>query len=303
MNLSERPMGDPDHPVSNSLENIKQLVDLLRPVVDSASKLTWKVSDGFWLLVCRCVLRRQFDALEAIVGLVRRGEAHSSVPLLRPACEEFLWIKYIGTLEPELRELVILQKSQIETADTLDAQRAYAGDELMQEYGFTMEFMDGVRKNRRSAQMTLKAAKKQLKWPTKPEFLPSANFLARVTNEKELYDLIYHATSRTVHFTVSELLRRAWGDATEVTISSHYMAGYWSKFSLYWGWRIFFFTFVEIINAFESLSVSLPNIADETRFDLLMREFAAPGIMPIITPVEMNMHIPSRQRHLYIDPA
>lgn len=296
-------MGEPAPAVNSSLENIKQLMDLLRPVVDHASKLTWKVSDGFWLLVCRCVLRRQFDALEAIVNLVGRGEAHSSVPLLRAACEEFLWVKYLRTLKPELREVIVLQKSQIETADTLDAQRAYAGDKLMQEFGFTTTFMDALRENRSAAQMKLKVVKKQLKWPTKPEFLPSANFLARVTNEKELYDLIYHATSRTVHFTVSELLRRAWGDAKEVTISSQHMHGYWSKFSLYWGWRLFFFTFVEIAEAFESQGVSLPNFADETRFDSLIKEFAAPGMMPIITPLEMNMHIPVDQRHLYINLA
>ncbi len=54
-------MTEPAPAVDGSLENIKQLMDLLRPVVDHASKLTWKVSDGFWLLVCRCVLRRQFD--------------------------------------------------------------------------------------------------------------------------------------------------------------------------------------------------------------------------------------------------
>jgi hypothetical protein len=296
-------MRDSTPAVNSLLENIKQLMDLLRPIVDDASKVAWKVSDGFWLLVCRCVLRRQFDALEAIANLVSRGEAHSSVPLLRPACEEFLWVKYLRTLKPELREVIVLQKSQIETADTLDAQRAYAGDKLMEEFGFTTTFMDALRKNRSSAQMKLKVVKKQLKWPTKPEFLPSANFLARVTNEKELYDLIYHATSRTVHFTVSELLRRAWGDAKEVTISSQHMHGYWSKFSLYWGWRLFFFTFVEIVEAFESQGVSVPNFADETRFDSLMKEFAAPGMMPIITPLEMNMHIPVDQRHLFINSA
>ena len=249
------------------------------------------------------MLRRQFDALEAIVNLVGRGEAHSSAPLLRPACEEFLWVKYLGTLKPELREVIVLQKSQIETADTLDVQRTYAGDKLMEEFGFTTTFMDALRKNRSSAQLKLKVVKKQLKWPTKPEFLPSANFLARVTNEKELYDLIYHATSRTVHFTVSELLRRAWGDSKEVTISSRHMHRYWSKFSLYWRCRLFFFTFVEIAQAFESQGVPLPNFADETLFESLMKEFAAPGMMPIITPHEMNMHIPVDQRHLFINSA
>lgn len=51
------------------------------------------------------------------MNLVSSGEAHSSVPLLRPACEEFLWVKYLRTLKPELREVIVLQKSQIETAD------------------------------------------------------------------------------------------------------------------------------------------------------------------------------------------
>ena len=86
------------------LENISQLLDVFRPIVDDLSTLVWKASDGFWLLLCRCVLRRQFDALEAIVNLAHRREGHSSVPLLRPACEEFLWIKYLRTLDPEIRE-------------------------------------------------------------------------------------------------------------------------------------------------------------------------------------------------------
>lgn len=81
------------------------------------------------------------------------------------------------------------------------------------------------------------------------------------------------------------------------------MQGYWAKFSLYWGWRLFFFTFAEIVQAFESEGIELPDIADEARFDSLMKEFVAPGMMPIITPVEMNMHIPVDQRHLYINLA
>jgi hypothetical protein len=118
-------------------ENISQLLNVFRPIIDDLSKLVWKSSDGFWSLLCRCVLRRQFDALEAIVNLARRREGHASVPLLRPACEEFLWIKYLRTLEPVIRETIVLQKSQIEIADTVEAQRLYAGDETMKQFGFT----------------------------------------------------------------------------------------------------------------------------------------------------------------------
>ncbi len=94
-------------------ENISQLLNLFRPIVDDLSKLVWKSSDGFWALLCRCVLRRQFDALEAIVDLTHRREGHSSVPLLRPACEEFLWIKYLRTLDPAIREAIVLQNIRV----------------------------------------------------------------------------------------------------------------------------------------------------------------------------------------------
>jgi len=287
--------------VNPRLKNIKQLMHLVRPVIDQVSILSWKASDGFWLLVCRCVLRRQFDALGAMVSMVSRGEAHASVPLLRPACEEFLWIKYLQTVKSELREEIVLQKSLIETADSLDAQRAYAGDGTMKELGFTTRFLDGFIEYRQIAQSKLKTAKKQLNWPRRPELLPSTRYLARVTNEMELYDLIYHATSRTVHFTVSELLRWAWGDAKEVTISSRHMNEYWAIFSLYWGWRLFFFTFAQIAEAFESAGVFLQDFSDEALFESLMSEFASLGMVPIITSHEMNLHIPVNQRHLFIN--
>jgi len=65
-------------------ENISQLLLVFSPIIDDVSRLTWKTCDGFWSLLCRCVLRRQFDALKAIVNLTHRREGHSSVPLLRP---------------------------------------------------------------------------------------------------------------------------------------------------------------------------------------------------------------------------
>jgi hypothetical protein len=71
-------------------ENINQLLNLFRPIIEALSKVAWKPPDGFWSLLCRCVVRRQFDALEAILNLTHRREGHASVPLLRPACEEFL---------------------------------------------------------------------------------------------------------------------------------------------------------------------------------------------------------------------
>src|SRR5260370_28145455 len=170
-------------------ENINQLLNVFRPIIEALSKVAWKPSDGFWSLLCRCVVRRQFDALEAIVNLTNRREGLASVPLLRPACEEFLWIKYLRTLDPTIRETIVLQKSQIEIGETVEAQRLYAGDATMKQFGFTTKYLSGLQEARKRAQAELRLIKAMLKWPTKPEFLPSVSFIARTVNEKELYDL------------------------------------------------------------------------------------------------------------------
>jgi hypothetical protein len=70
------------------------------------------------------------------------------------------------------------------------------------------------------------------------------------------------------------------------------MGEYWSRFSLYWGWRIFFFTFVEVTEDFEHADVSVRNFEDELMFERLMKQFSEPGLMPIVTPEELNLHIP-----------
>ena len=79
------------------------------------------------------------------------------------------------------------------------------------------------------------------------------------------------------------------------------MGEYWSTFALYWGWRICFFTFVEVAEAFQSGGVSVRNCEAESLFESLMKKFSEPGITPIITAREMNLHIPADKRHLYIN--
>jgi hypothetical protein len=58
----------------------------------------------------------------------------------------------------------------------------------------------------------------------------------------EFYDVIYHATSRSVHFAPSELLRSAWGRGRRVQVGSRMLSGYWEAFVLFWGWRLFMLT-------------------------------------------------------------
>lgn len=63
----------------------------------------------------------------------------------------------------------------------------------------------------------------RLKWEQRTiqtRTLPSLEFMAKRTDLKREYNFLYHTTSRFSHFSVVELLRRAWGGRDKVSITS-----------------------------------------------------------------------------------
>jgi hypothetical protein len=78
--------------------------------------------------------------------------------------------------------------------------------------------------------MDIQALGKHLKWDRRTVDagrLPSISFLAKRVGEAKLYQFLYHASSRYVHYSPAELLRRAWGRTGSMSISSHHFADYW----------------------------------------------------------------------------
>ena len=92
--------------------------------------------------------------------------------------------------------------------------------------------------------------KEKLEWPnsTSQSPIPSILWLAKKTGERKIYDYIYFASSRFVHFSTHELMRRCWGDpSTEsMSINSSKFNDYWGHFSLYWGYKLFLRTVILI---------------------------------------------------------
>ena len=269
---------------------------MVRPAVDASSVLQWETSAGFWTIVLRAVLRRQFDALEVMIDMIEKRRSDLTVPLLRPACEEFFWVSFLRRVSPRDREEIVFWKAQIETFNSLNAQYNDAGEAEMKRIGFPDGFLVGVRTGSDKGKQVLRAIGARLGWRLKRnQFTPSVRQIAKESNNEDLYLLIYHATSRTVHFSVSEMLRRAWGGREQIKVSSIHMDGYWAQFSLYWAIRIFFFTFVEVVEELEDRGADLPGFDDDA-FDALMQRFVTMGMIPIITPEEMNFHLEDRSK-------
>jgi hypothetical protein len=73
--------------------SVQSLLDSMRSYVETACNMAWSPSDGLLPIVRRAVLRRQFDSLDGIAHLVGEKRGYAAGPLLRPSCEEFIWIK------------------------------------------------------------------------------------------------------------------------------------------------------------------------------------------------------------------
>jgi Family of unknown function (DUF5677) len=242
------------------------------------------------------VLRRQYDALETIIELAQ-GRSHSASPLLRPACEEYLWLKFLRTIAPNTREAIILAKSSIDAAQTVEAQVSHVLDKTLQRFGFRPDFVEHMRHRRADAEANMKVIGKQLNWNLRADqYFPSVARIARMVDEEQLYSILYHATSRTVHFNVAELFRRAWGTSEKVVIGSQQMNEYWLRFTLYWGLGLFALTLLEVSEEFEANSWPISDVADQTTFDNLIQEWGEAGKFPIITPGEMNQHLQPGER-------
>ena len=231
--------------------NVRSILDSMRPFMESASDLPWTPSDGFLPVIRRATMRRQFDSLEGIADLVAEKRGYTAAPLVRPACEEFIWIKYLASIAPEDSEQLLVCLANKEFLDSLRAQDDYGGRTLTRNLGLA-SFLEDAEARSASLQQRLRALGTRLNWQPrtiKDGKLPSVSWLAKETGQQRVYKFLYHATSRFVHFSAAELLRRAWGTPGSVSVRSIHFRDYWAAFALYWGLILFIDTVIAVCEA------------------------------------------------------
>ncbi len=203
-------------------------------------------------VIFRAVLKRQYEGLSTFVEMSISERDYSAVSLLRPACEELIWIKYLKHVGLKDANELLRLMAVTEIGRTLEAQLEFAGPEMMKSLGFTPTFLSEQSASVLEAEKRLKALDEWLNWRSKKKGqIPSVFFLAKATNNLELYKFLYHATSKFVHFSVHELMRRVWGKLGALFISLDTYSKYWSAFSLRWGLHLYLETLVEALDWIE----------------------------------------------------
>jgi hypothetical protein len=264
-------------------KGVGEWVEYLRSSTQAATEYVWEgdFSKHIWEVIRRAAIRRQYEALEATLKMVDSGQGHFSILLLRPAYEEFIWIAYLSKY-PEIAQRLTMLLAQHDTTSSLVAQNEYVGTRIMSELGFTQRVIKAQEAIDRGVQAQIREIGRSLKWPQRSNLLPSVAFLSRQVNREKEYKFLYHATSKFVHFSTSELARRVWGKHGRVTIGSGSFSNYWSSFSMYWALWLFIHLMVEchdILGPFD---------ADEAKHKEMLEWLRRFEAVPIITRQELE---------------
>jgi hypothetical protein len=274
--------------IDGYLRAVRELLGSLSGWVEQSSKMAWIPAHGALPIVRSSIIRRQYECLGIAVDLAEKGQGFAAVGLLRPACEELLWAKYLGSIARADAERVVTLMARMELCDSLRAQEEHAGATAMKHLGLATYARRMASKTQANARAVRELGVK-LRWEKRTVEggkLPSMAFVAKSVNETKLYKLLYHASSRYVHFSPHELMRRAWGKTGEMSVSSSHFADYWGSFVLYWGTFLLAGTFAVAATLGEESELDVT--IDGERLLKASETIGELGPVPIITAGELD---------------
>jgi len=264
-------------------KGVAEWLNYLEASIAAARQYEWSGADQdqFWEFIRRAAIVRQYEALQSLLKMADDGYAHFGVTLLRPAYEEFIWIKYLNRWPTEAKALMMLLAMR-GVDESMQAQSDYAGAKGMESIGFSQRLAKIHGARGRALDAKIRLIGRQLKWPANANPLPSMAYLSRVTGQEREYKFLYYATSKFVHFSTHELGRRVWGKKGRVKIGSNSFSAYWSDFAIYWAFWLLIHTFTEADDVLGDLG-STPE--KDKEMEEWLRSFAP---IPIITPTELK---------------
>jgi Family of unknown function (DUF5677) len=157
-------------------------------------------------------------------------------PALRGLCEDVIALKYlIEKIDSEDADLLITAWMSQQTSESIEKQEKFFQSNRPYQ---------PILSNRRSEISNsllskLKPLKQKYGWRKDK---PSVSQMAKSCGLDEVYDYLYAATSRTVHFSPSVLFRMGWGSEKPdqpYTFSTAHFNGYYDSFNVFYGSYLF----------------------------------------------------------------
>ncbi|MFF1906834.1 DUF5677 domain-containing protein [Kitasatospora sp. NPDC058218] len=175
-----------------------------------------------WLFLLRASVSRQAESLRISSAVFSQtGQAHLLGAFVRKSFEELVWLKYLRTLPVDQRRKVVHAFAAFELGFLARGQLQSLGGKQMKKIGFEAKFIDALAARGKESREELAEEAVNLGWAEDGDGKftpPSVATLARSVGLSSEYQDVYDSSSRSVHFSISESLRRGSVSDNGVTI-------------------------------------------------------------------------------------
>jgi hypothetical protein len=256
-------------------------------------QLTWDDSDpDLRGLAVNNSVRRQRDALQGTIALGEAGQGHLTVAFVRSFFEERLWITFLASMTRPESNALLLSMGRWDAIRSLTAQRDYIGDRTMTlKLWYPPGFVDSRAEMLPDVRADLKRLRTQWGWQGT---LPSAGWIADQVSLRGEYEYLHSATSRALHFSAGEVLRRGWGTpgAVLVTNKTEFRA-HLSEFAYDELWRQHLETLLAALDLLDDSAIHVQQDfwSDENR-QQIGSDLKRLGRVPLVHAHEWNLEPP-----------
>lgn len=254
------------------------------------SQLKWAdVEADYRLLAINSALRRQLECLSGAVALARSGLGHLAVGYVRPALEDVMYLRFFLRLPLDESQELFVALGTWDQLRSLIAQRNYIGDEQMESLWYPKQFLQEADGAKIQARARLRDLQKKHAWGGGD--VPSGAWIADQADERALYDYLFAASSRAIHFSAGEMLRRAWGTPGGILITDKpEFRGHLAEFALDQLVRLYFKTISVVMPLIERSGVtSEEGLEFDEHLKPVLERVMSFGEVPLVHTYEWNL--------------
>lgn len=281
------PLVDSAAPLGERIAAVREFTELASRMF-VVGHLEWNnVENDFRLLAVNSAMRRQLESMRAAVLLSSQDLGHLAVAFVRASLEDVMYLGFFISLEREASQELFLLLGNWDSLRSLLAQRAYVGDDVMRSLWYPEGFLDAADKKREEVRLELKALQKHYRWAG---FLPSSEWIADRAGQRPLYDYLHAATSRSLHFSAGEIMRRAWGEPDgSMTTEEPEFREHLAAFALDQLVRLYAETWQVAMPVIEQSGISSDESLDWDDVEPALSRVSALGKVPLVHAHEWNL--------------
>lgn len=275
-------------PLTERIGAVEEFADVAARLL-SVGDLRWAdVEVEYRLLAVNSALRRQLESIRAAVLLSRQDLGQLAVAFVRASLEDVTYLGFFVRLDLPASQKLFKLMGNWDTVRSLLAQREYVGDEVMARLWYPEAFLDAAVDLRERIKAELQALQKQYRWSG--GLLPSGNWIADEAGQRKLYDYLHAATSRALHFSAGEIMRRGWGEPSgKIITDMPEFREHLASFALDQLWRLHVETWKITIPFLEAAGLSSDESLKWDEMKPILDRLADIGKVPLVHAHEWNL--------------